>query len=238
MKKLHDRNPLAFALIWIGIYVVLLSAADGISGQLGIAKVITAPLSLAMTAILLLWTEKNGLWQHFGLQAFAGEPKQFLYFVPLALLVSVNLWWGFDLGLSPLEAALAVVSMLCVGFLEELIFRGFLFKALCKDNLKLAVIISSITFGLGHIVNLLNGSNPLLTGLQIVYAICAGFLFTVILLRGKSLWPCILTHSALNSLSIFSREPDLTGQLLSAAFLCVLPLAYSFYILKKADKRT
>jgi membrane protease YdiL (CAAX protease family) len=82
-----------------------------------------------------------------------------------------------------------MLTMMLVGFLEELIFRGFLFTALRKDSLKVAVIVSSVTFGMGHIVNLLNGAPLGETLLQIVYATAAGFLFTAIFLRGGSLWP-------------------------------------------------
>ena len=91
--------------------------------------------------------------------------------------MSINLWKGVTIKLSVLETALYVLSMLCVGFIEEIIFRGFLFKALCKDNLKLAIVISSVTFGMGHIVNLLNGSDLIPTLLQIAYATAIGFLF-------------------------------------------------------------
>lgn len=45
--------------------------------------------------------------------------------------------------------------MINIGFLEEIIFRGILYKSIEKDNKKLAIIISSVTFGIGHIVNLL-----------------------------------------------------------------------------------
>lgn len=38
--------------------------------------------------------------------------------------------------------------MLCVGFLEEVIFRGLLFTAIAKDTIKTAVVLSSVTFGI------------------------------------------------------------------------------------------
>ena len=37
--------------------------------------------------------------------------------------------------------------MLCVGFLEEVIFRGLLFKAIARGNIRSAVIISINTIG-------------------------------------------------------------------------------------------
>lgn len=127
--------------------------------------------------------------------------------------------------------------MACVGVIEEIIFRGFLFKAICKDNIKLAVFISGITFGMGHIVNLLNGNDLIPTLLQICYATAIGFLFTIIFYKGKSLLPCIITHGAVNSLSIFAvNNSSLMYDLITAAILCIVPVAYGLWILTQTKK--
>lgn len=238
MKKIYEKNELTFSLIWIGIYVILLIAADSISESAGIAKIVTAPVCIVLTLIMYFWISRNDLKKKYGLCAFDASIKKYLYFLPLVLLASVNLWWGFHLNLTVLESVLYVVSMLCVGFLEEVIFRGFLFKAISKTNVKQAVIISSITFGLGHIVNLLNGRNIAETLIQIGYAVAIGFLFTIIFYKGKSLWPCIVTHSIINSLSAFVNEDAVTlhKHLASAIFLCVVSIGYALYILKRAGK--
>ena len=114
--------------------------------------------------------------------------------------------------------------MLCVGFLEEVIFRGLLFKALAKDNIKSAVVISSVTFGIGHIINLFNGSGmDFVNNLcQIVFAIALGFLLVTIFYRGGSLLPCILVHSAINTLGTFASDAGLTMEILARAvsFFC------------------
>lgn len=39
--------------------------------------------------------------------------------------------------------------MLSVGFLEEVIFRGLPFEVIAKDNIKSAIVISSVTFDIG-----------------------------------------------------------------------------------------
>lgn len=98
--------------------------------------------------------------------------------------------------------------MLCVGFLEEMIFRGLLFAAIAKDNVKSAIVISSVTFGIGHIINLFNGSGMELVNnlCQIVFAIAVGFLLVTIFYRGGSLLPCILVHSAINTLGTFGQR--------------------------------
>lgn len=233
MKKLYDKNELTFALVWIGIYVLSFSVADGLSAKLGTEKLLTAFVGLALTIGLFVWTCKQGLGRKMGLIAPEISPKQVLYYIPLALIPTVNLWLGAHMNFSFLEICLYVFSMLCVGFLEELIFRGFLFKALCKDSLKTAIIVSSVTFGAGHIVNLLNGAELVSTLLQIVYAIAIGFSFTYLFLVSGSIWPCIICHGVINGLSAFApADPSLSNSLLSAAFLCVVSVGYGLYLAK------
>ena len=108
-------------------------------------------------------------------------------------------------------------------------------KAMSHDNIKSAVIVSSITFGLGHIYNFINQSSELLpTILQICYAMAAGFLFVELFYRGRSLIPCILAHSINNALSTFANEAIITDieRILSSAILCILSVAYSIYIIR------
>lgn len=237
MKKIYDKNELHFALIWIGVYIVLMSVGDSVSETIGIAKIVTAPVCIISTLILYLWIHKYELNVKYGLCSFGANAKKYLYFVPLVLLASTNLWWGFHLNLTLTETVLYVISMLCVGFLEEVIFRGFLFKAICKTNVKQAIIISSVTFGFGHIVNLFNGKDIPETLMQICYAVAIGFLFTIIFYKGKSLWPCIITHSVINSLSVFANENAITihKHLAGCIFLCIVSVVYALYLLKTAE---
>lgn len=236
MKKLYDKNELTFSILWIVAYVVLLSMADDFSKSMGFQKIVTAPVCVFLTLVLFVWIRKHGLSEKYGLIPFKGSWKNYLYFVPLLFIMSVNLWNGVTMNMSAAESALYVLSMLCVGFIEEIIFRGLLFKAICKDSLKQAIIISSITFGIGHIVNLLNGAEVLPTLLQICYATALGFLFTIIFYKGKSLLPCIITHSVINSLSTFRVEGSQMYRIAVSAALCVVPVGYTLWILKKEGK--
>ena len=234
MRKLHEHAGLIFSLIWIALYVILMSSADGISESLGLSKCLTTPVSLLMSGFLFLWLHRNRLTAEYGLCKWQGKAKHYLFFLPLLLLASVNLWWGTSPQAAPAEMVFSVISMVCVGFLEEIIFRGFLFKALAKDDLKQAVIISSLTFGSGHILNLFTGNGTAATLIQVLYATAAGFLFTILFLRSGSLWPCIVAHSAVNALSIFSPEElSLPLQLLSGGFLCVVSVGYAIYLLRR-----
>ena len=220
MKKLYQKNELTFSLIWIGIYVVGTMLSDGLSEFLGVKKLITMIFTGAISFFLLLWPRKEKLLEKFGLCPVQGAPGEYLWYIPLAVTASVNLWYGVTLNDSIHETVFYVISMIFVGFLEELIFRGFLFRALEKDSFVQAVVISSVTFGFGHIVNLLSGSDLIPTLLQIAYATAAGFCFTALFVRTKSLWPCVITHAAINALSAF-RVDSGTGYITSIVLLLV-----------------
>ncbi len=243
MTKLYRKNELIFALLWIVLYVVLTSAGDNLSQAAGVEKSGTLILHLAMTAALFLWIRKNGLVEKYGLCRGRVPARRFLYYLPLAVIASLSLWTGITLRYSLLETALFVLSMLCVGFLEEVIFRGLLFRALEKNGVKKAVIISAVTFGLGHIVNLINGSGSGLseTLLQIFFAVLVGFILVLIFYRGGSLIPCIVFHGLNNAISAFGAEGGLTPRqemLLNLAIIVVLCGGYLLYLLRAFSEKT
>ena len=234
MKKFYDKSNLWFSIIWIIAYVVLFSVADGLSEKTGYMKSITVLVGLLLSTIIIIFLKKNNLLEKYGLCSFKGSFKSFLYFIPLLAILTVNLWNGIKMNTSLINTILFIISMICVGFLEEIIFRGFLFVSMSKSGLKSAIIVSSITFGIGHIVNLLNGGDFVPTLLQVFYAIAIGFLFTIMFYKSKSLIPCIIVHAVFNSLSIFSVEnSSMTFDVITCIFLCVVSIGYALWILKK-----
>lgn len=168
MEKLFKKDETLFAILWIVIYVIGFSNADMISETIGMPKAITACFGLVLSVLLFTFIRKNLLFEYFGLCGFKGSLQDFLYFIPLVLISSVNLWNGLTLHYDIPTSILNVVSMCFVGFLEEVIFRGFLFKSMCRSNLRFAIIVSSLTFGMGHIVNLLLGEPLFDTLLQLL----------------------------------------------------------------------
>ena len=236
MKKLYEKSELRFAIIWIVIYCVLQSLANSINEAIGVEYSASAVLCLIQAVILFLFIWKNNLSERYGLCKSSVPARRLLYYVPLIILVTGNLWNGVALNYSSAGTFCRILCMLCVGFVEEVIFRGFLFKAMAKDNLKSAVIVSSVTFGIGHIINLVNGSGMDLANnlCQIVYAVAVGFLFVTIFYYTGSLLPCIIAHSTINTLSTFANGAGFTTekQMVHVLIMIVLAVAYTL-ILKK-----
>ena len=234
LKKLYEKNEIWFAVAWIIAYVVLVSAGDNVSEDFGISKIMTLPILIALSVILYFFVRKNGLILKYGLCKPRLSAVKMLFYIPLLVLLTANLWYGVRLNQSPLETLLYVLSMFCVGFVEEMIFRGLLFQAMAKDGEKMAIIVSSITFGIGHIVNLINGSGAQLLPnlLQVLYAVAIGFAFVMIYCKTKSLIPCIFTHSIFNGLSAFANEAVMTPQrqIISGVLLAVIAGGYAMYL--------
>ena len=240
MKKIYDKSELRFAIIWIVIYCVLQSLANSINEEIGVEYSASAALCIIQAVILFLFIWKNGLLTRYGLCKSSVPARSFLYYVPLLILATGNLWYGIAINYSPAGTVCRIVCMLCVGFVEEVIFRGLLFKAMAKNNLKSAVIVSSVTFGIGHLVNLFNGSGmDLVNNLcQIIFAVAVGFLFVTIFYYSGSLLPCIIAHSAINTLSTFSNEAGLTmeKQMIHVLVMIVLTVAYTLILTRTLPK--
>ena len=238
MTKLYQKSEIAFAILWIAAYVVLTSLADQLSESVGIIKSVTAALHAAMSLILFFWIRNNHLGGKYGFCSSEVPAKRFLYYIPLMLIASTAFWGGIKPQYGFPETALYIISMCCVGFLEEVIFRGLLFRAMEKDNLRSAILVSSLTFGIGHIVNLFNGSgrDPASSLIQIVFAVLVGFVLVWIFYHGKSLIPCILFHSVNNALNVFAAEGSLSPRaemILNLAVVIVIVLGgYLCYLVR------
>lgn len=234
MKKLYEKSEIWFAVLWIIAYVVFASTGDNISTDVGISKIVTFPILLVMSVVLYVFVRRNGLSEKYGLCKSVVPASKMMFYIPLIILLTANLWFGVAMNLSLLETVLYILSMLCVGFLEELIFRGLLFNAMAESGIRSAIIVSSVTFGIGHIVNLINGSGAELLPniLQVIYAIAIGFAFVMIYYKTKSLLTCIVTHGVFNSLSAFANEAAITPQreIISSAIIAIISGGYALYI--------
>ena len=229
MEKIFKKHETLFCILLIVLYVVTNSFCVQNFGYTSCEGfILNTVLSLLLLGIILILKRSS----YYGLTKVK-DAKKYLYFLPLVLIASVNLWNGFNTTLPAREIVFYILTMINVGFIEEIIFRGFLFRMMEQTNLKAALLVSSVTFGIGHIVNLLNGAELLPTLIQICYAVSIGYLFVIIFHKSKSLLPCIITHSAVNVLSVFNVE-NTVSLYVAPVFLITVPLIYALYINKTA----
>ena len=227
MKKVFENYEVLFCIMLIVIYILVNSYCIQSFGVEDYRSAIINTIFSIFLIILIIMLKRVS---YYGL-TWVKDWKKYLYFIPLIFIVSVNLWNGVNINNSKSEIIFHILTMINVGFIEEIIFRGFLFKMMAKDNINMAIIVSSITFGVGHIINLFIGADLIPTLLQVCYAISIGYLFVIIFYKSKSLIPCIVTHCLVNSLSIFNVE-NAVSLYVSSIFLIIFPLLYAMYINK------
>lgn len=185
------------------------------------------------------------------------EWKQLWITWPIVILTVLNGWSFFDGSLiidasKPMIIILFILVYLSTGFFEEILCRGFITTVMLqkwgstKRGIYLAVITSSLIFGLIHILNFIMGRSSLISVLtQITYATFFGVFFSACILRNNAIWPTIILHAIfdmsgnLSSISIESsfgqiRETTLTDAL--STIIVTLPLLiYGLFLIRKIE---
>ena len=233
MRKLYEKKEVLFAVIWIIAYCVVLGTIRGNFGDGSIAMLVAL---LVFTAGITAFVKTNNLEEKYGLNGLPKDMKRYLFFIPMLILATGNIWDGFALSFQGASLVFAVLSMILVGFVEEMIFRGFLFRAMLGEGSTIvAIIVAAVTFGIGHIVNLFTGQASFETVMQIIFAISWGFILTMVCFKSGSIIPCIIAHSMIDALSLFGADNELVDWIYIGVTI-VVAIVYCIYLGRLADR--
>ncbi|MBT2654502.1 CPBP family intramembrane metalloprotease [Bacillus sp. ISL-18] len=202
MKKLYERNAVLHSLVWLGIYLVLNTITDNIASSINIEfNLVTAIPNLILAVVCFIYLKITHISEDIGILSKPTEKSSImLYYVPLLILPFLNLIYGINTSLSVSDITFMALMYTGVGFMEEIIFRGLMFKALEKKwNHYLVVAFISFTFAIGHIISMVavaqSGGDTIL---QIANAFVVGFMFMIVILASGNLSICIITHILYN----------------------------------------
>ena len=228
VNRLYKDNEIRFAVFCIMLYCALNVPVRGFGDE---SVWLLAALILE-TVLIVIFVKSNHLEHKYGLDRWPADTKQYLYFIPMWILATGNAWDGFALAYEMPNEIYAALTMILIGFVEEMLFRGFLFKAMIPESgLKKAVIVSAVTFGIGHIVNVLAGQATLLTVLQVVFAIGWGFILTMVYLKCGSIWPGVVAHSLVDAISVFGKDTEMWDWIYIVVTI-IVAAAYCLYLSK------
>jgi len=229
LRELYEKNGILFALLWIILYCGIMTPVIGKHGEDSIVMMLAL---LIVAGLIFGFIKANRLEAETGLDGWPKDTRRYLYFIPMWILATGNLWGGVSLNYKGAGQVIAILSMLLVGFIEEMIFRGFLFRALLKTNSVLAaVIISAATFGMGHLVNLLSGQATKETVIQVFFAISLGFVFTLVYYKSGKLLPCIIAHSLIDAFSTVAADSQM-GDMIYVWTTIIVSAVYCIYLWK------
>lgn len=225
VSKFFNKHETLICMFCIVMYVVINSFCIQNFGMMDYRSVlINTAISIVLIVLILLLKRSS----YYGFSKVNGIRK-YLYFFPLFIIATVNIWGGVAVKNSALEIFLYILFMFNAGFIEEVLFRGFLYKLMSKKHPKIAILVSALTFGMGHIVNLINGEEFVPTMLQLCYATAIGWLFVEIFIKSKSIVPCIITHCVLNALSIFNVDNEIMNYVASF-LLIIISVSYALFV--------
>lgn len=227
MRKIYEEKEVLFAVLWIVVYCLVLTP---LKGNFGLDSAAMLAALIIFTAGICLFVGRNHLGKKYGLSEWPKDMRKYFFFIPIWILATGNLWAGFALSYQGVSLVIAVLSMVLIGFVEEMIFRGFLFKAmLANGNKAAAIIVSSVTFGIGHLVNLFAGQASFDTLMQVIFAVSWGFILTMVFYKSKSLIPCIIAHAMIDVFSVFGAENRLVDQIYILATV-IVSIVYCIYL--------
>lgn len=222
----QDTTLLRRSLVWTAIYVVVVSVGAQLRSP-GLTSLVLVALSVA----LLVHLRPGGRLALYGVRRVQrGTLPLVLFFVPLFAITLLQYAKGPAPGLDAGGVVSAVVVVTTVGFVEELLFRGFLLRALrTRYDPTRAVVVSGLTFGIGHVVNLLHGYPPTDQALQIVAAVLVGVALAYCVVLTGSLLPGAVFHALFN-LSGTLTARSVPGDRVTVGIIVIVMVPYLLFL--------
>ncbi|MEO1637886.1 MAG: type II CAAX endopeptidase family protein [Pseudomonadota bacterium] len=159
-------------------------------------------------------------WRRFGWVGagfYRLDPRALFLMAPAIAVLGIMYWdisaalsWAEIFELGPMILISLVILTACVGFGEEVLFRGILLRsALRRLHVAHAMLLSAVLFGVFHLINVLAGQSVGTTGQQVIFAFLVGFAMAPVALRLRNLWPLIIWHWLWNLAVFVSQAFDI-----------------------------
>ena len=224
------------SVIWIIIYGIIYSFSEKFSKLFGENHILTVFAIMLYIVVLYLFLKKRKRLSVYGLRLpIYWRNKDIGWLMPLLTFSFANMY--FQENQTMLQNSwIMFILMLFSVFLEELLFRGYLLVYLLEkcgiDNKWIGMIVSSILFGMFHIVNLFQGADILYTMVQMLCACGIGLCLCVLVSKYKSIFPGIIIHYLINITS-FDMGKSNYNVLLCFFILSVLHIFYACLLNRK-----
>jgi membrane protease YdiL (CAAX protease family) len=261
MKKLKEiilKYPFVSSIIIVGVAIALTSiplpSAISHNMENQFADYLPGIIEQAAVSILLVIVlKKLGLYEKAG---FSLKIKNMWLVWPILIFILLNasdmLTGEIKIDITrPLVILAYLLVYLSTGFFEEILCRGLVFSLLInkwgrkRRGCYMAMIISSIVFGMAHFIHYFLGDASLIATIaQTIYATFIGVFFVACVIRNHSIYPAIILHGILDiagSLRDISvgggiNKGYITMPLEVAAIYVIITLPlflYGFFIVRK-----
>lgn len=210
------RNSI-FAIIIFVLYLCQNVVRNLLVNMLAINEIIATAITVVVFGILAMLLVKRECY----FKVINKDKFCLSYIVVVTLILCAINLFPFDVSID-ISIISVIVQMLFVGLMEELIFRGCVYR-ICdiKFGSKKAIVAGSILFGLIHIINVLN-DDILMVVLQMLYATSIGIVFSGLIYKKQGIHLCVLAHSIINiTANLGATETAFKEIIFSAASVCL-----------------
>lgn len=261
VKEIILKNPIIFAVITLALACALTEIRIeklfyGFLDKQG-AAYMTGFLEQGIVGlIILLIIAYLGIMKEAGFTK-QGHWKQIWLVWPILLFSVLNGWSVFSgeetIDFSePSTLITFLLVFLSTGFFEETLCRGLITTLIMKKwgstkkGIYFSVLISSIIFGVFHLINFIMGRATIISVItQIIYATFFGVFFSACLLRTRLIWPLMISHAFFDICGNFEEiiKNGNFGQVyhtsvtqMVSTIIILLPLfLYGLFILQKVE---
>lgn len=211
-KEFYKENPISFGVfeailfILLGILLNILFSFINPNNTISYLNETLTEIILGILALILVFRlnlqydnflsiKKSTYGLKLGFFIILTGFIQFLIYISLNIKNPINIYMPSLIG--------GIIFSFAVGFYEETLMRALILKNLVnnfknrKNGIYKAIIISSLIFGLAHLINITHAS-LLDTIIQVFYSTTAGILFGSIYIKSENLLSIILLHSIFN----------------------------------------
>jgi membrane protease YdiL (CAAX protease family) len=246
-ERFANEHPVTFGLVCIVIYILML-IISAILGNLWPGEEIYGQPGnmlgrLISIAILLVLLSRLGWLRSAGLMTFGNSGIWVISVLLLAYSVAgymVALTGNFGFSIST-PSVLVTSFILAQSFMEEIVFRGLILRALVRAwgstriGINKSILVSALFFCSIHVFDFLSGRPLSAVLLQSLEAFFLGIALGALVLSGKSIYPAAFFHSILNlgAYLIFAYrglEPSSASWLL-LSLVMVPPAIFGLYFL-------
>lgn len=157
-------------------------------------------------AVLIVFMDFGNIFKFRGIKSLKDR-----IFIAISFVIAINnfpfisvLSGDAYVSGNSIDIALFAIQCFVVGGFEELAFRGFAFILILQKLEKstkgafVSIALSSVLFGLIHIINVFAGAGIGNVLLQIGYSALIGGLASVVLLKTHNIWYCVVLHALYN----------------------------------------
>jgi uncharacterized protein len=233
MSRFVSRHPIIFSVLVVLLAMALITLVGAAFTYLKLSEFTNQLIvEVVFCGYVILLLTRLHWWHEAGFKKPTTRRK-YLAYLPLVFLPLVVVVISGFKAASPSTVMWFALFTLLAGFAEEGLLRGVVLRAMLPSDLKRAVLVSSLIFGLAHLINIWQGHSAATVIIQIIYATLLGIGFAGARLYTGTIWPAIVIHALIDFVDFGSRGFVLalpqTVTLTGVIFTIVITSLYALY---------